>query len=480
MRQATEIGSAQDWRGEVRRLFDLQAAARWTVSRSTAADRRRKLQRLRSALEKHRAAVAEAIRRDFGRAPEESEFLEIHPAFDELNYAIAHLSEWMRPEPVEAPLLLADTASEIRFEAKGQVLVLSPWNYPASLVLWPLVGAVAAGNVVIIKPSEKVPETNRALRAILAEAFPENEVAMIEGEAPVAEALLELPFDHVFFTGSTRVGKIVMAAAAKNLASVTLELGGKSPAIIAPDAHLLRAAHSIGWGKFVNAGQTCVAPDYVLVQEGQRQAFLDGLRGVVERSYGPESGWATNPEIARLVDPGAFARVKGLLDDAVQRGAKVVVGGTTNPAQRYLAPTVLVDVPPDAPVLQEEIFGPVLPVVTYRTLEDALAYVRNRPKPLALYVFSRSGSTVEATLSETSSGGVLVNNTLLHLANPGLPFGGIGPSGTGNYHGRAGFRTFSHERAVMRQQGNPMARWLAPPYGGRMNRMVARLARWLE
>ncbi len=237
----------------------------------------------------------------------------------------------MRPEPVEAPLLLADTASEIRWEAKGQVLVLSPWNYPVFLVLGPLVGAVAAGNVVIVKPSEKVPETNRALRAVLAEAFPENEVAMIEGEAPVAEALLELPFDHVFFTGSTRVGKIVMAAAAKNLASVTLELGGKSPAIIAPDAHLQRAAHAIAWGKFVNAGQTCVAPDYVLVQEGQRQAFLDGLRGVVERSYGPESGWATNPEIARLVDPGAFARVKGLLDDAVQRGAKVVVGGDDQP-----------------------------------------------------------------------------------------------------------------------------------------------------
>ncbi|MGZ6098931.1 MAG: aldehyde dehydrogenase family protein, partial [Myxococcaceae bacterium] len=246
MRQATEIGSAQDWRSEVRRLFDLQAAARWTVSRSGVADRRKKLQRLKSAFEKHRAAVAEGIRRDFGRSPEESELLEIHPAFDELNYAIAHVAEWMRPEPVEAPLLLADTASEVRFEAKGQVLVLSPWNYPASLVLWPLVPAVAAGNVVIIKPSEKVPETNRALRALLAEAFPENEVAMIEGEAPVAEALLELPFDHVFFTGSTRVGKIVMAAAAKNLASVTLELGGKSPAIVAPDAHLQRAAHSIG------------------------------------------------------------------------------------------------------------------------------------------------------------------------------------------------------------------------------------------
>ena len=480
MRQAIDVGTAQDWRGEVRRLFDLQAGSRWPVSRTTAAERRKKLQRLKAAREKHRVAIAEGIRRDFGRSAEESEIIEIHPAIEELNDAIAHVGEWMRPEPVGATLLLADTASEIRREAKGQVLILSPWNYPVFLLLGPLVGAVAAGNVAILKPSEKVPETNRALRAVLAEAFPENEAAMIEGEAQVAEALLELPFDHVFFTGSTRVGKLVMAAAARHLASVTLELGGKSPAIVAPDAVLSRAASAIAWGKFVNVGQTCVAPDYVLVQEGQRQALLDGLRGAIERSYGPESGWASNPEIARLVDAGAFARVKGLVDDAVQRGAKVVVGGTANPAQRYLAPTVLIDVPADAPVLQEEIFGPVLPVVTYRTFDDALAYVRNRPKPLAMYVFSRSGSKVEEALTETTSGGVCINNTLLHLANPGLPFGGIGPSGMGNYHGHAGFRTFSHERAVMRQQGNPLARWLAPPYGARMNRMVARLARFLE
>jgi aldehyde dehydrogenase (NAD+) len=480
MRQAIDIGSTQDPRTEIRRLFDLQAASRWPVARSTASERRKKLQRFKASLEKHRAALAEGIRRELGRAPEESEVIDIHPSLDEINYAIAHLAEWMRPEPVEAPLLLADTASEIRWEPRGQVLVLSPWNYPILVTIAPLVGAIAAGNVVILKPSEKVPETNRALRTVLAEAFPENEVAMVEGDASVAEALLELPFDHVLFTGSTRVGKLVMAAAAKNLTSVTLELGGKSPAIVAPDAHLLRAAHAIAWGKFVNDGQTCVAPDYALIQEGQLQAFVDGLRAALEGSYGPTSGWATNPELARLVDSGAFARVKGLLDDAVQRGARVVIGGDANPGQRYLAPTVLVDVPADAPVLQEEIFGPVLPVVTYRTFEDALAYVRSRPKPLALYVFSRKNSTVDATLAETTSGGVSVNNTLLHLANPGLPFGGVGASGMGNYHGRAGFRTFSHERSVLRQQGNPMSRWLAPPYTSRMNRIVARLARWLE
>jgi aldehyde dehydrogenase (NAD+) len=480
MRQAIDVGSTQDWRGEVRRLFDLQAGSRWPVSRTSAAERRKKLQRLKDALDRHRGAISEGIRRDFGRSPEESEVIEIHPTMEELNHAIAHLGEWMRPEPVEATLLLADTASEIRWEAKGQVLVLSPWNYPVFLTLGPLIGAIAAGNVVILKPSEKVPETNRALRAVVAETFPESEAAMIEGEAPVAEALLELPFDHIFFTGSTRVGKLVMVAAAKHLASVTLELGGKSPAIVAPDANLARAAAAISWGAFVNAGQTCIAPDYVLVQEDQRQALLDALRAAAERTYGPESSWATNPDFARLVDPGAFSRLKGLLDDAVGRGAKVVLGGESNASERYLAPTVLVDVPENAPLLQEEIFGPLLPVVTYRRLDDALEYVRKRPKPLALYLFSRSGATADQTLAGTTSGGVCINNTLLHLANPGLPFGGVGPSGIGNYHGRAGFRAFSHERAIMRQQGNPLARFLAPPYAARMNRVVARLARFLQ
>jgi aldehyde dehydrogenase (NAD+) len=302
----------------------------------------------------------------------------------------------------------------------------------------------------------------------------------VEGGPAVSKSFAALPFDHLLFTGSTSVGRLVAASAAKNLTPVTLELGGKSPAIIDRSADLAVAARRIAFGKSLNAGQTCIAPDYVLVQDGQQQALVSELRAAAMRSYGPESGWSSNPDFARLVDPGAFSRLKGLLDDAVGRGAKVVVGGESNPAERYLAPTVLVDVPEDAPLLQEEIFGPLLPVVTYRRLEDALEYVRKRPKPLALYLFTRSGTTVDETLAGTTSGGVCINNTLLHLANPGLPFGGVGPSGVGNYHGRAGFRAFSHERAVMRQQGNPLARWLAPPYTARMNRLVARFARLLE
>jgi aldehyde dehydrogenase (NAD+) len=480
MRQPIDVKPGQDFRTELRRLFELQGRKRWQLSRSTTGERRARLRRFKAAVEKHRLAIAEGIRRDFAKPPAETELTEIHVFLEEMNHALVHLGEWMRPDPVEATLLLADTASEIRYEPKGQVLVLSPWNYPFYLAATPILQAVAAGNVVVLKPSEKAPQTNQALRAVLADAFPEDEVAMVEGEAPVAEALLELPWNHIFFTGSTRVGQKIMVAAAKHLASVTLELGGKSPAYVDPSANLGRAGAAIAWGKFVNAGQTCVAPDYVLVQAEQREALVEAIRQATLRSYGPEGGWARNADFARLIEPGAFTRVKGLLDEAVQRGAKVAMGGSADPAERYIAPTVLVDVPEEAGILREEIFGPVLPVLTYRTPEEAFAYVRNHPSPLSFYVFSRSSRQVEAALEGTASGGVCVNNTLLHLANPGLPFGGVGPSGLGNYHGRAGFRTFSHERAVMRQRGNPMSRWLAPPYSGRMNRMVARLARWLE
>ena len=307
MRQPIDIPSRPGSHAELTRLFEQQSAKRWPLARSTAGERRERLRRLKSAVERHRVALAEGIRRDFGRAAEESEWIEIHPTLDEINAAIAHLAEWMRPEPAGTPVLLADTSSEIRFEAKGQVLILSPWNYPVFLFIGPLVGAVAAGNTAILKPSEKVPETNKVLRQIVAEAFPEDEAAVVEGEANVAEALLTLPFNHVFFTGSTRVGKLVMAAAAKTLASVTLELGGKSPAYIAPGADVARAGRAIVWGKFVNAGQTCVAPDYVLVQEKQRDALVQQMRASVVESYGPEEGWAKNADLARLVDAGPLA-----------------------------------------------------------------------------------------------------------------------------------------------------------------------------
>jgi aldehyde dehydrogenase (NAD+) len=463
---------------DIRRVWEAQAKKRWPLAQSSVAERRARLRRLGAAIEKHRAAIDEAVRKDFGKAPEETDLTEVHLVQEELGHTVRNLAEWMRTEPVDSPLLLAGTSSEVRHEARGQVLVLAPFNYPFHLAVLPVVSAVAAGNVVVLKPSEKTPATAAIIRTVLAEAFPEDEVAVIEGDALVAEALLEMPWDHIFFTGSTAVGKRIMAAAARHLSSVTLELGGKSPAVVERSANLARAALTIAHGKFINGGQTCVAPDYVLVPQELREPLVAELKAVVQGFYGADA--KSSPDYCRMIDDKSFLRLKGYIDSAVRSGAKVAFGGESDAATRYLAPTVLVDVPPEAQVMQEEIFGPILPVLSYQTAEEAVNFVRARPPPLALYVFARSRRQADAVLDGTASGGACVNNTVFHLANPDLPFGGVGSSGVGNYHGRAGFRCFSHERAVLRQRGNPLSRFLAPPYGGRMNRLTARLARWLE
>lgn len=463
---------------EIRRIWDAQAKKRWPIAQSTVAERRTRLKRLGAAVEKHRAAIDEAVRKDFSKPVEETDITEVHIFLGELSHTLRNLADWMRPEPVDAPLLLIGTSSEVRHEARGQVLVLAPFNYPVQLALLPVLSAVAAGNVVVLKPSEKTPATAAILRTVLSEAFPEDEVAVIDGDASVAEALLEMPFDHIFFTGSTAVGKKVMAAAAKHLSSVTLELGGKSPAVVERSANLARAALTIAHGKFINSGQTCVAPDYVLVPEDKREELLGHLRTVLQSFFGPDP--KASPDYARMIDDRAFQRMTSYVDSAVRAGAKVAFGGEMDAATRYVAPTILVDVPADAPVMQDEIFGPVLPVLTYKSPEDAVNFVRARPPPLALYVFARSRREADAVLDGTASGGACVNQTIFHLANPDLPFGGVGASGVGNYHGRAGFRCFSHERSILRQHGNPLSRFLTPPYARGMNRLTQRLARWLE
>jgi aldehyde dehydrogenase (NAD+) len=475
MRQLSEH---QDIRAEIRRIWDLQKNKRWPLAQSTVAERRARLKRLKAAIEKHRDAINEAVRKDFGKAPEEVDITETHLVMEELGLTIRSLADWMRPEPIDAPLLLAGTSSEVRYEARGHVLVLGPFNYPFQLAVTPVLYAVAAGNVVVVKPSEKTPATSAMVRTVLADAFPEDEVAVVDGDGAVAEALLEMPWDHIFFTGSTTVGKKVMAAAAKHLSGVTLELGGKSPAVIDRSAQLEWAARTIVWGKFINAGQTCIAPDYVLVPEELRDSLVGQLKSAVTDSYGAEP--KASPDFCRIIDDRAFNRLRGAIDSAVRGGAKVAFGGESDAATRYVAPTVLVDVPPDAEVMREEIFGPVLPVLTYQTLEDAVEQIRARPHPLALYVFARKRAAREQVLEGTASGGACINTTVLHFANPELPFGGIGPSGVGNYHGRAGFRCFSHERSVLRQKGRPLSLFLAPPYQGRMNRLTVRIARWLE
>jgi aldehyde dehydrogenase (NAD+) len=340
------------------------------------------------------------------------------------------------------------------------------------------VAALAAGNTVMLRPSEKTPRTARFIRDLLGRVFPENEVAVLVGDRAVADALLELPFDHILFTGSPRVGRKVMAAAARNLTPVTLELGGKSPAIVDETADIGTAAERLGWAKFINAGQTCIAPDYVLVQETVAPRFEAALRAVVERFYGAdEETRLRSPDLASLVDSASAERLDRAVRETVARGARVVMGGRVDAAARRMSPTVLAGVPVDSAIMAEEIFGPVLPLLTYRDLGEAIRLVQGRQKPLALYVFSGSERRVEEVLRSTSAGGSCVNNAVLHFANPYLPFGGVGESGMGNYHGRWGFEAMSHARAVLRQTFWASTRLLFPPYTARVARLLSVLRR---
>ncbi|MBZ4395667.1 aldehyde dehydrogenase family protein [Myxococcus faecalis] len=461
--------------------FDSLRANRWALSRTTAAERVAKLKRLREAIIARRDELAEAIHQDFRKPALEVELTEIHPTLEELNHTVKHLSSWMKPTRVGTPMLLAGSSAHVRYEARGVVLVLSPWNYPFQLLMAPLIAAIAAGNAVLCKPSEKTPHTARFLARLVRDVFPENEVALFEGGAETAEALLRLPFDHFFFTGNPRIGRKVMEAAAQHLASVTLELGGKSPAIIDESADVQAAAERLTWGKFLNSGQTCVAPDYIFVHESKKQQFVDAVKAVITRFYGEtEEARQASPDFARLVEPAAWRRVKDLVDRTVAAGAKVEMGGVADGPSRYISPTVLTGVTPDMPIMEGEIFGPVMPVMTFRSRDEVYAHIQRGEKPLALYVFSQDKRAIEDVFRNTTSGGAVVNNVLIHVANPNLPFGGVGMSGLGHYHGVYGFRTFSHERAVSVQWMKSLASVFFPPYRGKAQDWASRATRLLE
>ena len=457
-------------------VFEEQRRRYRAAPTPSIAHRRAQLDKLERAIRNHRTALKSALEADFRKSADESEFTELVVTLAELKFARARLATWAKPHKVGTPLVVFGSKAEIRYEPKGVVLVLSPWNYPVYLTMAPLIAAIAAGNRVIVRPSEKAPATREVMASIISEAFVPHDVAYVGGEVETATKLLALPFDHIFFTGSTRVGKVVMRAAAEHLASVTLELGGKSPCIVTGDADIERAASRIAWGKFMNGGQTCVAPDYVLVHRSVERAFLERTASDVAKMYGAsDDARKATPDFCRMIDDGHFSRIAGMLADTVAGGGRVEVGGQTDASQRYIAPTVLSNVSFDAPIMREEIFGPVLPVITYSSLEDALAQINARPKPLALYAFAKNEATVETIVRGTSAGGTLVNDTILHLANHNLPFGGVGESGVGNYHGFFGFKAFSHERAVMRQTKASLAPLLAPPYNLKTRAMMAML-----
>lgn len=450
-------------------LFATQKAL--APGRRTGFDRAQRLaalDRLRAAVLAHGAEIEAALAADFGKPPTETRLTEIMPVLQEISHARRHLRRWMRARRVWPSLTMLGTSARIVPQPKGVALIIAPWNFPLNLALGPLVSALAAGCSVILKPSEMTPATSALLARLLGGIFPPDLVAVVEGGAEVSTRLLALPFDHIFFTGSPAVGKIVMAAAAKNLTSVTLELGGKSPVVVLPGADVKRAAKWVAWGKFVNAGQTCIAPDHVFVHEGIFDSFAAALRAEIAAMYGDDP--LKSADLASVVNARHFARLKGLLDEARAAGAQVAAGGQADEAAHRMAPTVLVQTDPKMRISQEEIFGPVLPLIGFGDLDDAVARINAGPKPLALYLFGPKG-LADRVIAATSSGSVGVNLTLLMFSHPNLPFGGVGNSGLGAGHGAEGFRAFSHERPVL---GNGLTAMplLFPPYSGRVRRLV--------
>jgi len=455
----------------IQQVFDRLRAKRWVVAERSPADRVAHLERLKRAVLERSDALASAVHADFGRHPAETEIIELQPTIGELTHAIRHLPDWMRAVRQPSSWALAGSQAEIRYEPRGVVLILGPWNYPINLMLAPLLSAVAAGNCVVLKPSEKAPRTGEAVAALVASVFADDEVACVLGGSDVAEALLTLPFDHFFFSGSGAIGRVVMRAAAGHLASVTLELGGKSPVIVHEDAAIEMASERIAWGKFVNAGQTCIAPDYVLVHERCASAFVQHTARALGRLSAP-SGSEQPSSLCRIVDHEAWQRLTASLDATVGAGARLESGGGASEADCRIEPTIVTHVTGDAPLMRDEIFGPILPVLTYSSLDEAIAFIRARPQPLALYVFSRSRTVFERVVQHTTAGGSVWNNVLLQFANPYLPFGGVGASGSGSYHGSFGFRAFSHERAILRQGRISWMKLFYPPYSARTIRRL--------
>jgi coniferyl-aldehyde dehydrogenase len=453
--------------------------AAWGVRRPDAAQRRADLQRLDAVFAARIDAMDAAIRADFGhRSTHENLVSEAMVVRAEIAHALRHLRGWMRPRRVGVGWRFWPARADVRPMPVGVVGIIAPWNYPVNLALVPLVSAIAAGNHVYLKPSEHTPRTSAWLRQLLAEVFPDDRVAVALGGADVGAAFSALPFDHLLFTGSTAIGRRVLAAAAPNLTPVTLELGGKSPAIVAADFPIALAAARIASGKWFNAGQTCIGVDYVLVDAPRRDALVAALERELRARFGDLS---RADDYTRIINDAEFARLANAVDDARARGAvlrqPIAIDAARARRERLFPPTLVLDPPDDGPLMREEIFGPILPIRGYSGIDEAIAYVSTHARPLALYPFSNSPATVERILAGALAGGVSVNDTLLHFGVHGLPFGGIGPSGTGAIHGRAGFETFSKLLPVFRQSRFAASDLIKPPYRGFVDRLVRLLAK---
>ena len=444
-------------------IFELQKAHSFRLRVTDPSQRKEKLRKLKSMIMQNEALIFEALHHDLRKSKFEAALTEVYFVYAEIDFAIKHLSSWMRPVRVSAGMSSFFSKNRIFYEPKGVSLIIAPWNYPFQLLMGPLVSAIAAGNCAILKPSEFSVKTGALLLELISNNFDPAEIACFLGDVKVSETLLELPFDHIFFTGSPKVGKLVMSAAARHLSSVTLELGGKSPAIIADDTNLEKAAEKIVWGKFLNSGQTCIAPDYVLVNVSQEQKFLRLVSEKIDQLFYKNTE-LDKSSYAKLISRNHYERLKKLRDDAVKEGALILKGGPDFDEDQTISPCLLTQVSLVSELMKEEIFGPLLPVIPYESIDNAINFINQRPKPLAMYIFSESDSLIQGIIRQTSAGGTCVNDVLVHISNPRLPFGGIGNSGTGSCHGFYGFKAFSHERAVMFQSKINFNKMAYPPY----------------
>ncbi|HRH16414.1 MAG TPA: aldehyde dehydrogenase family protein [Aquabacterium sp.] len=452
---------------DIQRVFDAQLSTSLAWRSSTAAERIVRLKKLRDAMLARREDFYAAFEKDYHKPASEVEGTEFMPVLDEIRHAIGDLKSWMKPKRVWPTMTTGGTSAWIEAQPRGRCLIIAPWNFPLNLSFGPVASALAAGNTVILKPSEMTPHVSAIMIEVIRQTFPENEVAVFEGATPTSTALLALPFDHIFFTGSPAVGKIVMAAAAKHLTSITLELGGKSPVIIDESANLTTAAETLMWGKLTNCGQTCVAPDHVYVHESVKDKFVAECKRVIGERYGQNAqAQQASPHFARVINQRHTQRIAGLLDDARTRGARFLQGGEVDVASSFVAPTLLDNIPADASIMSEEIFGPVLPIIAWRDLDQVIREINAQPKPLALYIWSRNKARTRRIMAETSSGGVGINHCVLHFAHGNLPFGGVNNSGIGSAHGIHGFKAFSHERAVLKSGPIMVAKLFFPPYDG--------------
>ncbi|MBN7814144.1 aldehyde dehydrogenase family protein [Algoriphagus pacificus] len=448
---------------------------------STVDERISRIKLIEKWIKTNQQKIREAVYLDFKKPFAETDLSEIYPVTSEINHAVKNLKNWMKPTKVSSTLSMAGTKGRIIYEPKGTSLIISPWNYPFNLAVGPLISALAAGCTAIIKPSELTPHTSLLLQEMVQQLFKDSEVAVFTGDAEVSQELLKLPFDHIFFTGSPRVGKLIMKAASEHLSSVTLELGGKSPAIVHQSADLKDTAEKIISGKFLNCGQTCIAPDYLVVHESAKDHLLMELKIAIQKMYDSDyKGIENSKDLARIINVKNFERLNHLIQDALDKGAKIEFGASVNPDSLYIEPTILSNLNEQMHIMEEEIFGPILPVLTFKDISEVIEQVNSKPKPLALYYFGQKDEDQEKVLNETSSGNAVINDCVLHYLHPNLPFGGVNNSGLGKAHGYFGYLSFSNEKGILKQRvGFNNSTMVKPPYDGKTKKIISTLIKWL-